>query len=370
MSSDTTTGDWRLDELVVGAVIGVAIALLALIGHGIWLILSKLFSLLTGAQAKPPRSVGKREQPTKAKTCPQCLAAWPNTSWACPACGWPDEPARDAKLRRAINEFTRRIDWLKQQGEVDDALHARLLSVVEQERSHLATSTAPGHTRPVEVPRPPAVAPKSEEILPPQHVVAAAAEPSAPAPPDSVPPPVTRHKAPAERVEQYAARREAAAAAAAKTEPAAPAPSRKQPLAKLLSAFMEEKNIRWGELVGGLLIVCSSIALVISFWAEIADRPFLKFFTFNGVTAALFGAGFYTYRRWDLHTTSRGLLITAAMLVPLNFLSLAAFTTAPAAGDLLVMAGEFISIALFASLLYFAAQIVIPGGPIVMTCGS
>ena len=54
---------------------------------------------------------------------------------------------------------------------------------------------------------------------------------------------------------------------------------------------MEEKNIRWGELVGGLLIVGCSIALVISFWSAIAAQPLLKFVLFNGVTAALFGVG-------------------------------------------------------------------------------
>ena len=82
---------------------------------------------------------------------------------------------------------------------------------------------------------------------------------------------------------------------------------------------MEERNIRWGELVGGLLIVCCSVALVISFWSKIAERPFLKFFVFNGVTAVLFGVGFYTHSRWKLRTTSHGLLIIATLLVPLNF---------------------------------------------------
>ncbi|MCA9213584.1 MAG: hypothetical protein KDB27_10990, partial [Planctomycetales bacterium] len=44
-----------------------------------------------------------------------------------------------------------------------------------------------------------------------------------------------------------------------------------------IAACLEESNIRWGELVGGLLIVSCSTALVISFWAEISSRPLLKF---------------------------------------------------------------------------------------------
>ena len=113
-----------------------------------------------------------------------------------------------------------------------------------------------------------------------------------------------------ERARKYMVSREVAAAEAL-AEPVAPAPEppkKREAISRLLAAFMEEKNIRWGELVGGLLIVGCSIALVISFWSQIAARPLLKFVLFNGVTAALFGVGLYTDRRWKIHTTSHGLL--------------------------------------------------------------
>ena len=86
------------------------------------------------------------------------------------------------------------------------------------------------------------------------------------------------------------------------------------PMSRLFAAFMEENNIRWGELVGGLLIVGCSVALVISLWSQIAGRPLLQFVLFNGVTAALFGVGIYTDRRWKIHTTSRGLLVSESPL--------------------------------------------------------
>ena len=35
---------------------------------------------------------------------------------------------------------------------------------------------------------------------------------------------------------------------------------------------MEESSVRWGELVGGLLIIGCSIALVVNLWSEIAER--------------------------------------------------------------------------------------------------
>src|SRR5262249_52428347 len=124
---------------------------------------------------------------------------------------------------------------------------------------------------------------------------------------------------PSERVRRYMVAKQTHEPGTEIVEPPPPP----KPFSQLLPAFMEEKNIRWGELAGGLLIVCSSIALVLSFWAKIAERPFLKFFVFNGVTAALFGAGFYTERRWKLPTTSRGLDVIATLLVPLNLLAIA-----------------------------------------------
>ena len=150
------------------------------------------------------------------------------------------------------------------------------------------------------------------------------------------------------RAQVYAASREAAAAeAAADTEqlevPSTPMTAAEEPavpVSRLFAAFMEENNIRWGELVGGLLIVGCSVALVISLWSEIAGRPLLKFVLFNGVTAALFGVGMYTDRRWKIHTTSHGVLVIATLLVPLNFLAIAAFTQASPPTDLLSLAGR------------------------------
>lgn len=47
---------------------------------------------------------------------------------------------------------------------------------------------------------------------------------------------------------------------------------------------MEERNIRWGELVGGALIVCSSVALVISLWETLKTIPYIQFFIFIGAS--------------------------------------------------------------------------------------
>ncbi len=85
---------------------------------------------------------------------------------------------------------------------------------------------------------------------------------------------------------------------------------------------MEEKNIRWGELISGLLIVGSSVGLVISLWATLKQAiPYFPVAVFLAATAAMHGAGLYTLRRWRLRSTSRGLLLISTLLVPLNVLA-------------------------------------------------
>lgn len=99
-------------------------------------------------------------------------------------------------------------------------------------------------------------------------------------------------------------------------------PTEKRPLGSLLSAFMEDKNIRWGELVSGLLIVGSAIGLVVSLWSTLKNQiPYLPALLFLLATAAIHGAGLYTFKRWKLESTSRGLLMITVLLVPLNFLA-------------------------------------------------
>ena len=108
---------------------------------------------------------------------------------------------------------------------------------------------------------------------------------------------------------------------------------------------------------------------MISFWSEIAARPVLKFCIFNGVSAALFGIGFYTNRKWNIHTTSHGLLIISILLVPLNFLAIAAFTDKSPPTDLLSLGGEGLSLVIFSVLTFLGAKTITPGNPLPATIG-
>jgi hypothetical protein len=94
-----------------------------------------------------------------------------------------------------------------------------------------------------------------------------------------------------------------------------------------MQAFMEEKNIRWGEIISGLLIVISAVGLVISLWATLRDAiPYLPALIFMLGTGAFHAAGHYTLRKWDLRSISRAVLIIGTLLVPLNFLAAIALT--------------------------------------------
>ena len=140
----------------------------------------------------------------------------------------------------------------------------------------------------------------------------------------------------------------------------------KQTWGKWLNAFMEEKNIQWGELAGGLLILCCSTALVLSFWEHIASRPWLKFSIFTGINAALLGLGLNACHRWKLPTTSRGILMIGLLLLPLNFLAFAIFTLG-APWDWWTVIGECLSLGLLGCLAWYAAKVVTPRCELITT---
>jgi hypothetical protein len=149
----------------------------------------------------------------------------------------------------------------------------------------------------------------------------------------SAPPPAT---VPAEAIlDVLPAPAPSPAAAAPEPPPSQPITLPRRPrrtVSEVLTAFMEEHNILWGELAGGLLIVGCSVALVVYLWQTQKEIRYFPFFVVAGVTAALFGAGMFALRRWKLETTSRGLLIIATLLVPLSFLVLAGLSRDEQAG--------------------------------------
>jgi hypothetical protein len=152
----------------------------------------------------------------------------------------------------------------------------------------------------------------------------------------------------------------------AEETPPAP-PRRRRSLAEVLGAFMQESNIVWGELVAGLVMVGSSVALVISLWKTLEESvPYFPFLIFTAITMAIFGAGLYSLSHWKLESTSRGLLAIATLLVPLNFLVMAGLLVqrgdAGGGFDIFRLASEGLALAAFAYLLGKAGRVLVAEG--------
>ncbi len=91
-------------------------------------------------------------------------------------------------------------------------------------------------------------------------------------------------------------------------------------IARIFSAFLQERNIRWGEIIAALIMVGFAIPLSITLWRETGNIG--KYLIFLSTTLVLFGAGFYVFSRLKLAITAKVLLTTTLLLIPLHFLAL------------------------------------------------
>ena len=360
-----------LFEAVV--IVAIVLVVVTLIGHGIWVTIAWVIRQFTQRQA------GVTDR-TRAR-CPVCQTQIRGAS-QCAGCGWSEgATSKSSPLAIAANQ----VESLLQRGLVDRDAGDHVISVLLREQSRPSHSSTPVVS--TDRPRTGTAARPGEDVAAPAEEIITAQVVTSPQGPSiaqtsahqepttgerggshATPPEPAPTASPAERVREYAARRQQADQLGSPPDAQQAGPRRK-PWGQFLAAFMEEKNIRWGELIGGLLIVSCSIALVISFWAKIAEHPFLKFGIFNGVTGVLFAVGFHAARRWKLPTTSQGLLIIAALLVPLNFLAIAAFSGAAPPSSLWAIAGEILSVMLFAVLVYHAGKTIVTDWPLALTVG-
>ncbi len=347
-------------------VLGTVLSIVTLVGHGIWVVLARTFGSRRSDVLVPPR-------PASPDVCPRCWARMPGSR--CVVCLWPqdtlslgsqpDSLAPQQQSEAALTDLQSHLTHYEKLGLIDAEIRDQIRTTILAQRQRLA-ETQQATQRAEAVKRNLDKAAHTAALsadTPAQPAAKPIVQPSLPVK-KTITPVDPTERDPTERARRYMASRQAAA-----NSPTPPSPHPRKALPRLFAAFMEDKNIRWGELVGGLLIVCSSVALVISFWSEIADRPLLKFFLFGGVTAGLFGAGFYTDRRWKIHTTSHGVLTIAILLVPLNFLAIAAFTRHTPSANLVTLVGEAVSLLLFSWLVWVAGRIVVPRQAHLLTVG-
>ena len=339
---------------------------IALVGHAIWLIVA---GVIRGFSGESKRLV------TLFYRCPHCNSELKSGVSVCLVCGVSKPSGITVELLKDLAATARQLDRFQRSGLVDNQTLETLRQHLESERLRLLVRAGPGNgertssvpapsvspfrqppasvtdsTSPAEnetIEQPPSVIVTTTEsvIVTPTHVSAVSAVEVTATQPEIEEPPVERSRV---------------------VSP--PSPPRK-PLTEVIAAFMEESNIRWGEIIGGLLIIGCSTALVVSLWAEISRIPVLKFLIFTTVTATLFGVGLYTEHRWKLPTTSRGILTIATLLVPLNFLAIAAVSGGTLPPDLLVIVSELVAPAVFLCLVYFAGRVLTPAWPHLLTAG-
>ncbi|HEV3079064.1 MAG TPA: hypothetical protein VGY66_04770, partial [Gemmataceae bacterium] len=336
-------------------VVLVVLAMVTVIGHGIWLLLAGFFRALSGRDSGQRKTVSSASSGAK---CLQCGRPLRSLEAHCPTCGL----ARAAPVASELDELdatARQLAAFRAGGSLDQATYDRLSECVRTRRRLL---TAARLISSVKANKEPEAVPAQAQALstgsrpgksnaPAEVAEALPASPlqeaAAPVPPP--PAPAAPRRTPQQRTPVV-------------TETRTPAAPRRS-LAEVLGAFMEERNIFWGELVGGLLMVGCSIALVIYLWKDLEKIAYFKFLIFVGTTALVFGAGLYSLYRLKLQTTSRGLFVIAMLLVPLNFLVMAGLSEEERQAEpALRITTELLALGIFASLMAPASRALMPDG--------
>src|SRR2546425_601259 len=352
-------------------ILSILLVSITLIGHGIWLALAWFFRQLSGSASSI--SITPAPGPQTPRPCVNCRSPFDIQVKYCGRCGAIRLTlAQEAHLRE-LDSTLPQLERLHQAGALDGVNLRVLKTKIDSEREQLLFPHGrPGAARQPSLFTPdlgahrtPGVAPPIKpDVGLPKPAVRSETEKAGPSP--FAIPATPQTTSPAGAAPQFGAW----AKDSDEAVPAAPVlkPPRK-PFAEVLASFTEQSNIRWGEIIGGILIVGCSTALVISLEAQISRVPVLKFLIFTTVTAALFGVGFYTEHRWKLPTTSRGILTIATLLVPLNFLAIAAVSGSTIPPGALVIGSELVAPALFLCLVYFAGRVITSGWPHLLAAG-
>lgn len=303
-----------MDLILVLFVLLILLAIMTVAGHLIWVVLRELIKWVFGINSDVTQ------------TTTRSIHATPPPP--------PQNPRAEQFKDLAATE--RQIVRFYGDGKISEEIYQKLVAQIREERESLTY-------RPTQ-PKPEPVVTASLTATEDKIVIQ-------PAPAPVFKPPPERRPEPPPRV-----------------EPPPPPPPPRRSFSEVLNSFMEQSNIRWGEIVGGLLIIGCSTALVVSLWAQISEIPVFRFLIFTTVTAVLFGIGLYTEHRWKLPTTSRGILTIATLLVPLNFLAIAAVSASNTSG-VLVIISELAAPAIFLCLVYFAGRVITPGCAHVLSAG-
>jgi hypothetical protein len=346
--------------------LGFMLLVITLLGHGIWVLLRWFIRSLAGKSNSATPT-----HPESSRRCSNCDAEISRQTVFCGKCGVQQTTPIVAERLKDLAATERQLERFFRAGAIEGEVYENLKQRIQAERTRLQNRAGQpaSASKPAAAPTPPApvTAPTTDQqpIAPPSVVVTETA---------SITVETNITMSAAEQV--FTSGRKIPSvehvwqtASSSAPPPPPPQVEPRRHFSEVLAAFMEESNIRWGEIIGGLLIIGCSTALVVSLWAQISAIPVLKFLIFTTVTAALFGVGFYTEHRWKLPTTSRGILTTATLLVPLNFLAIAAVSSSTLPHAPLVIASELVAPAMFLCLVYFAGRVITPKWPHLLAAG-
>ncbi|HIF32180.1 MAG TPA: hypothetical protein EYQ75_11035 [Planctomycetaceae bacterium] len=353
------------EVLVVLLILFVVLAILTALGHGVWLLVAVCIRTVFGSAG---------QEAAVRRTCPSCGTANAIVDDRCPLCGY------DTRLHNSI-----RADLQAAARQANRMVENQSMTEVERDNFHHLLRSE--YQRIVNEPLPRLLRDHGTEERPKKQRVSPTE--TGPEKTDQALPPLRSvSESMSERVDQESGMADVVWAeviqtpAGPLTPPAAVHPldlsnsddSLEQPTAtvpaltrirrsfgEILQRFMEEKNIRWGELLSGLLIVGCAIGLVISLQDTLRETiPYFPAMLFMFGTVAIHGSGLYTLRKWNLHTTSRGVLIIATLLIPLNFVASIIISgtgeSRLATTDPIYWAAVLIGLAVFGAMTYFSSR--------------
>jgi hypothetical protein len=300
--------------------LAIVLAVVTVVGHALWLAAAWFLRVLSG------QSAGERRLPPR--PCPSCGRLGTVAQGRCRACGAVPAVSPQTTLRQELEATARHLERLLRRGILQPSEHERLIDAIRMDLVRLEESEAALGAGAATAMAQPAMARQARppEASPGGEVVDAILVEQAPVQPLAGPravPPV----APASALTPLAASMPAASPREVhpldrpepKTAPPSPPIAPGRTLAEMLQSFLEESNIRVGEIIAGALIVFCAIGLVISLRNTLRQIPYAPALLFMIFTVAFHGAGLYSLRRWKLQAVSRIVLIIALLLVPLGF---------------------------------------------------
>src|SRR5438132_10701064 len=232
-------------------ILSILLVSVTLIGHGIWLALAWFFQQLSRSAS----SIAPAPSPQAPRPCVNCRSSIDIQMKYCGRCGAIRLTlAQEAHLRELDSTF-RQLERLHQGGALDGVNLRVLKTKIDSEREQLlfphgrqgAAKQPSLFTPDLSAPRTPRVAPPiKQNVGRPEPGEKEKARPSPFAIPNA-----PEASSPAGSTPQFGAW------AKDSDEHVHPAPVSKpprKPFAEVLASFMEQSNIRWGEIVGGILI--------------------------------------------------------------------------------------------------------------------